>query len=183
MGFSLDGIVVTNEGEVVIIDLDNMVILDKSLFPPDMKKEVSNVGLCNEVCFQRITLQMFYSVDNSSACSFISEYGQLMYAIVCKQVLSDIIEHRAEGFFNFDGHRIHKKQENPGLLHSIPIKTKDHIEELLRECVQETKPSGRKKAVSDLRDILENYVNINDSEGENSHERNLFWNHKKRNIH
>lgn len=182
MGFTLDGIVVTNEGEVVVIDLDNIVILDKALFPSSVKKQISNIGLCNEVCFQKITLQMFYLSENASACSYISEYGQLMYAIVCKQVLSDIAEHRSEGFFNFDGHRVHRKQENPGLLHSIPVKIKDHIEELLRECVQETKPSGRKRAVADLRDILENYVNINDSEGQNSHEGNLFWNHKTRNI-
>lgn len=66
-----------------------------------------------------------------------------------------------------------------GLLHSIPPKVKNHVEELLRECVQETVPSGRKKAVSDLRDILENYVNINDSDGHNSHEGNLFWSPKK----
>lgn len=61
---------------------------------------------------------MFYSPDNTTACSYISEYGQLMYAIVCKQILSDIGEHRAEGFFNFDGHRIHKKQDNPGTIKS-----------------------------------------------------------------
>lgn len=68
-----------------------------------------------------------------------------------------------------------------GLLHAIPPKTKDFIEDLLRECVQETKPNGRKKAISDLRDVLENYVNINDSNnrGLNSHEGNLFWNPKK----
>lgn len=173
LGFTLDGIAVTKEGEVVVIDLDNIVILDKSSFPADMSKHAANAGLCNEICFQEITLKMFAS------CSYKSEYGQLMYAIVCKQVLSDIAEHKAEGFFNFDGHRIHKKQDSPGLLHSIPPKTKDFIENLLRECVQETKPNGRKKAIAELRDILENYVNINDSNGLNSHEGNLFWSHKK----
>lgn len=49
-----------------------------------------------------------------ASCSYISEYSQLMYAIVCKQVLSDVVEHKAEGFFNFDGHRIHKKQDSLG---------------------------------------------------------------------
>ncbi|KFM73487.1 hypothetical protein X975_10904, partial [Stegodyphus mimosarum] len=32
LGFSLDGIFVTKEGEVVVMDLDNIVILDKSSF-------------------------------------------------------------------------------------------------------------------------------------------------------
>lgn len=54
-----------------------------------------------------------------NSCSYTAEYGQLMYAIVCKQVLSDIGEHKAEGFFNFDGHRIHKKQDNPGITNRI----------------------------------------------------------------
>lgn len=51
-----------------------------------------------------------------ASCSYISEYSQLMYAIVCKQVLSDVGEHKAEGFFNFDGHRIHKKQDSLGMI-------------------------------------------------------------------
>lgn len=74
----------------------------------DLKKQTMSTRLCNEICFQEITLKMFAS------CSYISEFGQLMYAIICKQVLSDIGEHKAEGFFNFDGHRIHKKQDSPG---------------------------------------------------------------------
>ncbi|CAL1263451.1 unnamed protein product [Larinioides sclopetarius] len=180
LGFSLDGIVVTKEGEVVVIDLDNLVILDKAAFPPDVHRSGTKTDLCNEVCFQKITLDLFYTSKNSSACTHVSEYGQLMYAIVCKQVLSDIGEHRAEGFFNFDGHRIHKKQENLGLLHKIPYKIKDHIEDLLRECVQETKPNGRKVAVTELREILENYVNINDSEGQNSKEKSLFLSNKRK---
>ncbi|XP_055930257.1 uncharacterized protein LOC129960713 isoform X2 [Argiope bruennichi] len=179
LGFSLDGIVVTKEGEVVVIDLDNLAILDKATFVPDKRRSATKTELCNEVCFQRITLDLFYSSKNSSACTQVSEYGQLMYAIVCKQVLSDIGEHRAEGFFNFDGHRIHKKQENLGLLHKIPYKIKDHIEDLLRECVQETKPNGRKVAVAELKEILENYVNINDSEGQNSNEKSLFFSDKR----
>ncbi|GBM95963.1 hypothetical protein AVEN_146470-1 [Araneus ventricosus] len=180
LGFSLDGIVVSKEGEVVVIDLDNLVILDKATFPPDVHRSATKTDLCNEVCFQKITLDLFYTSKNSSACTHVSEYGQLMYAIVCKQVLSDIGEHRAEGFFNFDGHRIHKKQENLGLLHKIPYKIKDHVEDLLRECVQETKPNGRKVAVAELREILENYVNINDSEGQNSKEKSLFLSDKRK---
>ncbi|GFR04396.1 tigger transposable element-derived protein 6 [Trichonephila clavata] len=180
LGFSLDGIVVTKEGEVVVIDLDNLVILDKATFPPDLQKSGVKSELCNEVCFQRITLELFYTSKNTSACTHVSEYSQLMYAIVCKQVLSDIGEHRAEGFFNFDGHRIHKKQENLGLLHKIPYKIKDHIEDLLRECVQETKPNGRKAAVTELREILDNYVNINDSEGRNSKENTLFLSYRNK---
>ncbi|GFU54348.1 tigger transposable element-derived protein 6 [Nephila pilipes] len=174
LGFSLDGIVVTKEGEVVVIDLDNLVILDKATFPPDLQKSGVKSELCNEVCFQKITLELFYTSKNTSACTRVSEFSQLMYAIVCKQVLSDIAEHRTEGFFNFDGHRVHKKQENLGLLHQIPYKIKDHIEDLLRECVQETKPNGRKAAVIELREMLDNYVNINDSEGRNSKENTLF---------
>ncbi|GIY32462.1 PIP49_C domain-containing protein [Caerostris extrusa] len=120
------------KGEVVVIDLDNLVILDKATFPANIDRSAVKNDLCNEVCFQKITLELFYTTKNSSSCTHVSEYGQLMYAIVCKQVLSDIEEHRAEGFFNFDGHRIHKKQENLGLLHKIPYKLKDHIEDLLR---------------------------------------------------
>ncbi|GFV68552.1 tigger transposable element-derived protein 6 [Trichonephila clavipes] len=180
LGFSLDGIVVTKEGEVVVIDLDNLVILDKATFPPDLQKSGVKSELCNEVCFQRITLELFYTSKNTSACTHVSEYSQLMYAIVCKQVLSNIGEHRTEGFFNFDGHRIHKKQENLGLLHKIPYKIKDHIEDLLRECVQETKPNGRKAAVTELREILDNYVNINDSEGRNSKENTLFLSYRNK---
>lgn len=56
-----------------------------------------------------------------ASCSYISEYSQLMYAIVCKQVLSDVAEHKAEGFFNFDGHRIHKKQDSSGEMWNILI--------------------------------------------------------------
>ncbi|XP_054721807.1 LOW QUALITY PROTEIN: uncharacterized protein LOC129231503 [Uloborus diversus] len=165
--FSLDAIVVTSEGELIAIDLDNLVVIDKSFLPSDTNKLTSSNGLCNEICFQKITLQLLYNPSNTS-CSFVSEYGQLMYAIACKQVLSNIDEHKVEGFFNFDGHRIHKKLESAGLLHSIPIKAKEKIENLLRECVQETKPNGRRRAVAELRDVLESYVKVKSPEALNA---------------
>lgn len=62
-----------------------------------------------------------------ASCSYISEYSQLMYAIVCKQVLSDVGEHKAEGFFNFDGHRIHKKQDSLGMIYSISFHFMKHF--------------------------------------------------------
>ncbi|KAG8198636.1 hypothetical protein JTE90_026532 [Oedothorax gibbosus] len=161
LGFSLDGIVVTKEGETVVLDLDNILILDKAAFPTDVNYDVAKNKLCNEVCFQKTTIELFYS-NNSSACTHVSQYSQLMYAIVCKQVLSNIEEHREEGFFNFDGHRIHKKQEYLGLLHNIPYKIKDKIEDLLRECVQETKPNGRRFAVIELREVLESFLKVNE---------------------
>lgn len=40
----------------------------------------------------------------------------------------------------------------------------------MRECVQETIPNGRRFAVMELREVLENYLNINDSAGRNSNE-------------
>ncbi|KAF8790030.1 hypothetical protein HNY73_005116 [Argiope bruennichi] len=42
LGFSLDGIVVTKEGEVVVIDLDNLAILDKATFVPDKRRSAKD---------------------------------------------------------------------------------------------------------------------------------------------
>ncbi|XP_015919300.1 divergent protein kinase domain 2A isoform X2 [Parasteatoda tepidariorum] len=137
---------------------------DLSCLLRDISSSVSDTALCNEVCFQKITIEMFYEPSNSSSCSHISKYGQLMYALVCKDVLSNIEDHKSEGFFNFDGHRVHKRKKHPGLLHKIPLVIEDSVESLLRECVQETKPNGRLKAVTQLRDLLENYVNVNNFE-------------------
>lgn len=51
-----------------------------------------------------------------------------------------------------------------GLLHSVPDKDRETVEDLLRECVQETNIGGRKQAVDELREILEKYLNYDDQE-------------------
>lgn len=162
--FSLDTIMVTQDGEVIVVDLDDVVIVDKALFPTGFRRLRPNKELCNEVCFQKATQDIFYSVNSSATCSQVAEYSQLMYAIVCKNILSDIKEHKAAGFFNFDGHKVHKESQEQGLLHMLPEKDKETVEDLLRECVQETGPDGRRKAVMQLRDILENHIDSDDDE-------------------
>lgn len=72
--------------------------------------------LCNELCFQRFTRQI---LDQNftlglSMCARVAYYGQLMQALVCKQLFSNLEEHKSPGFFNFDGNKIHKRSQFPG---------------------------------------------------------------------
>ncbi|XP_022254124.1 uncharacterized protein LOC106469853 isoform X2 [Limulus polyphemus] len=160
--FSYNSLSVTKEGEILLTNLQDVAIIDKTLFP-----QRTNERLCNDICFQKFTRDILTSPNVTGVCSQLRHYGQLMYAIVCKQILSDLEEHKTEGFFNYDGNKDQQKSEYSGLLHSPPEKDRENIEEVLRECVQETTAGGRNQAVEELQDILEIYLSYNDVDHEN----------------
>ncbi|XP_076332813.1 divergent protein kinase domain 2B-like isoform X2 [Tachypleus tridentatus] len=165
--FSYNSLSVTKEGEILLTDLQDVTIIDKTLFPPKDLVSGTNERLCNEICFQKFTSDILTSPNVTDVCSQLRHYGQLMYAIVCKEILSDLEEHKMEGLLNYEKNKDQQKSRYSGLLHSPPEKDKENIEEVLRECVQETSAGGRNQAVEDLQDILENYLSYNDLEHEN----------------
>lgn len=166
--FSYNSLSVTKEGEILLTDLQDVAIIDKTLFTPTEDLiSGTNERLCNEICFQKFTRDILTSPNVTDVCSQLRHYGQLMYAIVCKEILSDLEEHKMEGFFNYEKNKDQQKSRYSGLLHSPPEKDKENIEEVLRECVQETSAGGRNQAVEDLQDILENYLSYNDLDHEN----------------
>lgn len=167
--FSYNSLSVTKEGEVLLTDLQDVVIIDKTLFTQAVGlHSTQNKRLCNEMCYQKFTRDIMTSEDVTKVCSQVKHYGQLMFAIVCKEILSDLEEHKTEGFFNYDGSKIHQKSEYRGLLHSPPEKDKNNIEDLLRDCVQETLAGGRRQAVEELQEVLDKYLTYNDIDGENN---------------
>ncbi|XP_022250473.1 deleted in autism-related protein 1 homolog isoform X2 [Limulus polyphemus] len=164
--FSYNSFSVTNEGEVLLTDLQDMIIIDKTLFTQVGPHSTQSERLCNEMCYQKFTRDIMTSEYVTNVCSQVKHYGQLMFAIVCKEILSDLEEHKTGGFFNYDGNKVHQRSEYRGLLHSPPEKDKDNIEELLRDCVQETLAGGRKQAVEELQETLDKYLTYNDIDDE-----------------
>lgn len=59
-----------------------------------------------------------------------------------------------------------------GLLHSIPEKDTQVLEDLLQECVAETSAGGRMQAAEELKDLLGEYVSDDDNEANDDDENN-----------
>ncbi|KAK7074243.1 hypothetical protein SK128_015004 [Halocaridina rubra] len=168
--WSLDKLAVNKEGEVVLTDLSNMAIVDKSLFRDDYDEGTGGRGeeICNQECFQKFTAEV-YREDNSldEVCARVEDVGHLMYAAVCAMILSDMKQHKYIDYFSSSPNQHQQPRLTNGLLHNIPASDRSTVEELLAECVDEAAPGGRLQAAQELREFLSDFLDENEDEDDN----------------
>lgn len=171
--FSFDNLGVNKDGEVVIIDVEDMVLVDKMFLK--LESEISDKFVnnnsqepCNEHCLRLFTQQVLHSASSSKSCAIIPRYSHLMYAVICQKILSYLEEHRVEEFYITDPYKKSRPSPYPGLLHNAPSKDKGALEELLQECVQETAPGGRLQAAEELKDYLSEFFKDDDGDEEDA---------------
>lgn len=165
--WTIEKLAVNKEGEVVLTDLSNMAIVDKSLFRDeyDEGSEVRNEEMCNQECFQKFTAEV-YREDNSldEVCARVEDVGHLMYAAVCAMILSDMKQHKYVDYFSGSTNQHQLPRLTNGLLHSIPASDRSTVEELLAECVDEAAPGGRLQAAQELREFLSDFLDENEDD-------------------
>ncbi|XP_047500447.1 uncharacterized protein LOC125046650 [Penaeus chinensis] len=172
--WSIEKLAVNKEGEVVLIDLANMAIIDKSLFRDDYEdtRETQNHEVCNKDCFQKFTSEIYREGhDTDEMCSRVEDVGHLMYAAVCAMILSDMKQHKYVDYFSSTSGSHQQPRMTRGLLHNIPAADRATVEELLAECVEEAAPGGRLQAAQELRDFLSDFLlDEEDEEGDEDEE-------------
>jgi hypothetical protein len=161
-----DSLLVNKDGEIFLADLDDMVIIDKSLFGEQSIRShpsLLNDEVCNEVCFEKFNQRFLKAFNTSSSspspeCGQIQKYfGQQMYAMICRNIFS-----------TSDSSSIELNQNSgSGLLRLVPNKDKENVDDLLRECIYETSPGGRKQAIDELRDLLKSYLHFEENNEDN----------------
>lgn len=169
--FTYENLMQTKDGEIILINLQDMAVIDKSIFPKRVNSVLLEGEICNELCFHKFSWDIVQS--SQLICPQISKYGNLMQALVCQQILSDLDEHKSNVYGKLTENLGTAIRQHKGLLHSVPEPDHDTIEDLLRECVQETNVGGRKQAVEELRDLLEKYLNYEDKEDGKTNNENV----------
>ncbi|GAB6019337.1 hypothetical protein CHUAL_000929 [Chamberlinius hualienensis] len=167
--FSFDNLGVNKDGEVVIIDVEGVILVEKSsLITPEnnyMERSSENRSKdpCNDQCLRTFVQQMLHSSDSTKSCSVINRYSHLMYNVVCRKVLSYLTLHQAEDNSDLTIEAVPTRAVI-GLLHDPPSKDKAALEELLQECIVETVSGGRTQAAEELRDYLSEFFQDDDDD-------------------
>jgi hypothetical protein len=166
--FEFENIAVSHEKEVFLVDYEDLSIIENTDFDEandEDRHEEHRFGhnvTCNADCFERVLSRLssetVSKAERAEHCeSLHSISGSLMYSTLCRNILSDIQEHRAIANKGGTAYR--------GLLHSIPNfeEVKDVPEKItnaLRECVSETTAGGRIQAVNEIADLLSIFIKM-----------------------
>ena len=140
-GLNMDSFSVTRTGQVVLSNLDTLTPIDKDILLglPQEERDV-----CNSQCFSDFEKEVMMVTPRGQpgkGCGSALLYSDMMYADVCREVISR-------------------------LLYSAP----EEVEILLRECIEEEGKGGRWQAIDDLNDYLEGNYESTTSELETTEE-------------
>ncbi|CAG2106171.1 unnamed protein product [Medioppia subpectinata] len=164
---TIDSYVVNTEGEVFLSDLNHMLVIDKSLLEDHSLRRQQSLlhsQVCNEPCFQTFHKRFLEAFNTTSSLPSLEcqrvhlYYGQHMYAMICRNIFSSLEMSAAAGDDSqrppsgssgrpSGGHPSPLASVRTGLLSSVPNKDRENVDDLLRECVYETSPGGRKQAL------------------------------------
>ena len=156
---TLDNLIVTNSGEVAFLDLSQMLLIDRDLLDHD-RDEAQYDDCGSSDCLQKMYEKMI-TADKPDECFKAKQISQLMYVLVCKNVLSDMETDRES----------RPENEKRGFLHSIS--NEDEMQEingLLEECIDETEKNGRIEAAMNLMELLRAEFVDDDEENEDTDE-------------
>ena len=141
---TMDNLVVTTAGEVVFHDLNQMMFIDR-----DMVDDDTNDGGDEKECDFQCLWKFFEDLvegSDKTGCYQMADRAEIMFALACRNVLSDMEEER----------KIRPKSaDQRGLLHSMV--DEDELEEvnsLIRECVDGMQRSDRLQATMNLAELL-----------------------------
>ena len=139
---TMDNLVVTTAGEVVFHDLNQIMFIDRDMVDEGTNEEEKE---CDFQCLWRFYEDLVEGSD-TTGCYQMADRAEIMFALACRNVLSDMEEER----------KIRPKSaDQRGLLHSMA--DEDELEEvnsLIRDCVDETMRSGRLQATMNLAELL-----------------------------
>ncbi|CAH1250831.1 Hypp8925 [Branchiostoma lanceolatum] len=142
---------VDSRGWVRLIDLDDVMVIDRRTIVSHREQD----EICNEDCYMEFQKKLFFS--DRYHCEDILKYTPMMFANICARILSDLQKHpelRKWGQKR-EYKVVVKAPTDKGLLHDAPDEIRGPLEGAIAECVQETQPGGRLKAVLTLQQLLE----------------------------
>ncbi|XP_078600475.1 divergent protein kinase domain 2A-like [Branchiostoma floridae x Branchiostoma japonicum] len=156
---SFQNFAVDSRGWVRLIDLDDVMVIDRRTVVNQEQME-----MCNEQCNMDLQKKLY---SDEYHCEDILKYTPIMYASICARLLSNLQKHpdrRKWGKTSEESEEqrvevagsveSEKHSDSEGLLHGPPDKIKRPLEDALGRCVQETQPGGRLDAVFTLQQIL-----------------------------
>lgn len=158
--FEYENIAVSYDREIYLIDYEELILIQSSKDESEDHEAYLNEKMCNEDCFDNLwrnlsNPRLSFS-ERQSQCHLLHAVSSAyMYSTLCRNILSDLKEHREVA----DKHgKVHR-----GLLHSIPSsgekgETESLINSALKECVHETTRGGREAAINKLSEILFSYM-------------------------
>eukprot|EP00058_Branchiostoma_floridae_P019078 XP_002604567.1 hypothetical protein BRAFLDRAFT_79443 [Branchiostoma floridae] len=148
---NIENFSVSSDGRLILTDLGNMTIINKHDLDKNSTKKRSSV--CNEACFKRFTRNLSHRPETS--CRQAGRYSQLMYARACQRILGCWqTERSGEGRVVLSSSKDASCAYGRGLLFGPPREAKQELEDLLTECVEETKAGGRITALKQIRVLL-----------------------------
>ncbi|XP_019638440.1 PREDICTED: deleted in autism protein 1 homolog [Branchiostoma belcheri] len=150
---SFQNFAVDSRGRVRLIDLDDVMVIDRRTV---VSHELTE--MCNEQCYVDFQNKLF---NDPYHCQDILRYTPMMYASICARILSNHLKYPerrnwGESSEANEEQSTEDKVEEPlkGLLHDPPGEINGPLEDALRQCVQETQPGGRLNAVLTLQQLL-----------------------------
>ena len=165
---TIDNVVITNGGDAALLDLSQMLIIDRDLLDHDANdiEDSSLKRVCTYDCLEK-RYERLIVADDTAECFKVDSLAQIMYALVCRNVLSDMeLERETRPMANHGG------KDNRGLLHSISNEDEaKEINDLLRECIDESEVGGRLKAAMHLSALLDADFGANDDEDDEDEDR------------
>ncbi|XP_022084636.1 deleted in autism protein 1 homolog isoform X2 [Acanthaster planci] len=144
--FSYDNFAVTADGHIQLLDLEDIMIIDKRDISPGQKHK----SACDEECFVTFTKSLFQT--GGQDCRVVPQYSQVMLLFACHKLLSDLDSTKYLRHF-YDEKE--KQVSTVGLLHDIPEILEPNMSNLLYSCVFESAPGQRIQSANILKRLLE----------------------------
>ncbi|XP_066282929.1 divergent protein kinase domain 2A-like [Branchiostoma lanceolatum] len=148
---SMENFAVSPDGQLILSDLAAMTIISKHDL--DRNSTVKRASVCNEACFKKFVHNLLARPETS--CRQAGRYSQLMYAHACQRILGCWQTDRSgQGRVTLSSSKDTACEHGRGLLHGPPRGAKRELENLLTDCVEETKPDGRTTALKQIKVLL-----------------------------
>ncbi|XP_038078354.1 divergent protein kinase domain 2A-like [Patiria miniata] len=144
--FRYENFAVTTDGRIQLLDLEDIMIIDKREIVPAKKRPSE----CNEECFVSFTKSLFQSEGQD--CGVVPHHSQMMLLLACHKILSDLESTKYLRYF-YDEKE--KQVSTVGLLHDVPDILEPNMSNLLYNCVFESSPGQRIQSANILKRLLE----------------------------
>jgi hypothetical protein len=133
------------------------MIVDRDLVDGNADDDADDAAACDYQCLRQFYDNLIDSVTTTE-CYKVDDRAEIMFAVACRNVLSDMEDER----------RLRPNAgDQRGLLHSIRDEEElMELNNLLRECVDETASAGRLQAVLNLGELLQADFGEVDDDGE-----------------
>ncbi|XP_078675080.1 divergent protein kinase domain 2A-like [Branchiostoma floridae x Branchiostoma belcheri] len=148
---NIENFSVSSDGQLFLTNLGAMTIINKHNL--DKNSTSKQASVCNEACFRGFARSLLERPETS--CRQAARYSQVMYALACQRILGCWQTDRSgQGRVTLSSSKDTACEYGRGLLYGPPRGVKRELENLLTDCVEETKPDGRTKALKQIKVLL-----------------------------